>query len=320
MYVVCQKFGMRDESLYNLAQENEIFIVLKYLPDAAMHVANDDSLWTGTGRPPNDLYDILVSLTLWHYIGWSARRSIGMIKLLCKFARMQVCVPSWRTLSRYREKEIIKKYTNRLIGMTSRPLRFLEHDFSTDMTGVSTNCFSTWFSLRCGKRIRYRDHIATHVTTSRMLNSCVAIDVDCNKGKDSEYMREHILRVSKNFLINDWSGDSKYLARQNCEAVENVGGVPWFKLKSNTTPKPRGCLAWKRMVKLGLIDSEEFDRHYHKRSNSESTFSSKKRKFGSFVRSRHNTSKENEEHLKWVGYNLGVLSRAHYEHKLNIVF
>ena len=311
---------MRDESLYNLAQENEIFILLKYLPDAVSMAVGNDSLWTGTGRPPNDLYDVLLCLCLQHHINWSCRRSIGMIKLLCKFARIQITIPSWRTLSRYREKDIIKPYLDALITQTSKPLNLIEHDFSTDMTGVSTSCFSTWFSLRCKRRIRFRDHISAHVSTSRILNSCVAVDVDCNKGKDSVYMRKHIRDIRNNFGIDDWCGDSKYLARKNCEEVESAGGKPWFMPKKNTTHKPKGCLAWKKMIKLAHNDLEEFDRHYHKRSNSESTFSAKKRKFGSSVRSRFDSSKENEEHLKWIGYNFSVLSRAHYEYNVKIKF
>jgi hypothetical protein len=104
------KVSMRDEGLYNLSQENEIFIFLKYLPDAVMHVVKNDSLWTRSGRPPKDLYDILVCLSIQYYINWSSRRSIGMIKLLCKFAKISVEIPSWRTLCRYREKEVLKVY------------------------------------------------------------------------------------------------------------------------------------------------------------------------------------------------------------------
>lgn len=310
---------MRDEALYNLAQENEIFIFLKYLPHAVMHVVKDDSLWSGEGRPPKELYDILISLAIQHHINWSSRRSIGMIKLLCKSARIHIEVPSWRTLCRYREKSVMKKYLDRLIEITSKPLNLLEHDFSTDMTGTSTKCFSSWFSLRCKKRLRRRDHIATHVTTSRMLNSCVAIDVDCEKGKDLEYMRKHVKQIANSFLINDWCGDSFYLSRKNCDVVAKAGGKPWFRPKKNSVVKSRGSYAWKSMLKEFRDNPEAWD-HYHKRSNSESTFSAKKRKFGNSVRSINDTSKENEEHLKWIGYNFGVLSRAHYEHNLNIKF
>jgi hypothetical protein len=188
------------------------------------------------------------------------------------------------------------------------------------MTGISTKCFSSWFSIRCEKQTRHRDHISAHLTTSRNLNACIAVDVDCEKGKDSEYMRKHIKQIVKDFLIRDWCGDSMYLSRENCNAVSEAGGTPWFMPKKNTISKPLNSPSWKKMVKIAQKDPEKFSKHYHKRSNVESTFSAKKRKFGSSVRSRLNSAKENEEHLKWINYNFAVLSRAHYEKNVKIRF
>jgi len=305
---------MRDESLYTLAQENEIFVFLNYLPKAVMKAVENKSLWQGQGRPPKDLYDILVCLTIQRYIGWSCRRSVGIIKLLCRFACIPVDIPSWRTLCRYRTNQFIRPYLDNLVEETSKPISLLENDFSTDASGVSTKTFSSWYSIRTKKKIRKRDHIMTHVTTSRMLNAAVAVDVDCTKGRDSVYMREHIDRVKKNFHINDWCGDGAYCSRDNCDKVRGAGGNPWFKPKKNTTFKKRGSKAYYDMILAYIIETEESLKHYHKRSNSESTFSAKKRKFGNCVRSKNDIGKENEEHLAWAGYNLSVLSRAKYEY------
>jgi len=303
----------RDESLYNLAQTNEVFVFLNYLPKIVMKAVNGKTLWKGEGRPPADLFDILVALSIQRYTQMSTRRSMGMIYILCKFAQIHIEMPSWRTLCRYRNNASIKHFLDSMIEETSSPLKLLERDFSTDMTGSRTSCFSSWFSLRTKKRIRHRDHIASHVTTSRILNAAVAVDVNVKKGKDSFYMRQHVERVHKNFLINDWCGDSAYLARANCKAVSSEGGTPWFHLKKNTRDKADGSMAWKKMV-IALRTSEEAQKRYHKRSNSESTFGAKKRKFGDFVRSKQDAAKENEEHLGWVVYNFPVLSRAKYEH------
>src|SRR3989338_5516028 len=216
----------RDESLYNLAQTNEVFVFLNYLPKIVMKAVNGKTLWKGEGRPPADLFDILVALSIQRYTQMSTRRSMGMIYILCKFAQIHIEMPSWRTLCRYRNNASIKHFLDSMIEETSSPLKLLERDFSTDMTGSRTSCFSSWFSLRTKKRIRHRDHIASHVTTSRILNAAVAVDVNVKKGKDSFYMRQHVERVHKNFLINDWCGDSAYLARANCKAVSSEGGTP----------------------------------------------------------------------------------------------
>lgn len=307
---------MRNESLYTMAQENEIFVFLDYLPKAVMRAIRNRTLWKGHGRPPNDLYDILVSLTIQRYMGWSSRRSVGMINLLCRFARIHVDVPSWRSLCRYRTNQFIKPYLDRLTEETSKPLTLFENDFSTDSSGVSTKTFSSWYSIRAKKRTRRRDHITAHVTTSRILNAAVAVNIDCEKGKDSVYMREHIERVKKNFQIRDWCGDGSYCSRDNCTAVAEAGGNPWFRPRKDVTLKQKGSKAWFDMLLAYMIETEEAMKRYHKRSNSESTFSAKKRKFGNFVRSKNDTAKENEEHLGWIAYNFPVLSRAKYEYGL----
>jgi len=300
--------------LYNLVQENELFIFLQYLPDAVMHVVRNDSLWKVEGRPPKELFDVLVCLSIEHYFGKSLRRSMGIIRMCLSFARIPVEVPCFRTLSNYRNNEHVQVYMDKLIEITSNPLKFLETDFSTDATGESTNCSSSYFNLRMKRRLQRKEHLTTHVTTTRRLNSVAALNINVKDGKDSEIMRKHIINVRKNFEVKDWSGDSKYLARENCNAVEKAGGKPWFRIKRNTTTKSKGSPAWKTMVKAAKENPKEFNEHYHKRSNSESTNSAKKRKFGSSVRSKNDSAKENEAYWQWIGYNFSVLSRARYEY------
>jgi transposase len=59
---------------------------------------------------------------------------------------------------------------------------------------------------------------------------------------------------------------------------------------------------------------------YHRRSNVESTYSAKKRKFGNRVRGRSPTSQRLEESVSWVGYNMSLVPRARYEFGVDIPF
>lgn len=304
---------VKDWPGYNLAQQNEVFIFLDRLPEAAIMAAGNKDLWKGSGRPPKKLYDILVCLAIQGYTGFSDRRSIGVIELFTRFANIPVDIPCYKSLSNYRNNPLLQSYMDKLTEVITKPLCAVETDFSTDATGISTQTFSSWYSLKVGKETRHRDHIMAHITTSRLLNAAVAVSIDCSRGKDSQYLREHINRVRKNFRINDWSGDSAYLSRANCDAVSEAGGTPWFKPKKNTTKKPKGSVSWKKMVREFKENPDNANAHYHKRSNSESTNSAKKRKFGDSVRSKNSTAKENEEYMKWVCYNLSVLSRACFE-------
>lgn len=302
----------RDEVLYNLAQENEVFFFLDHLPEVAHIVAKNDNLWTGKGRPPKNLYDILICLTIQHYVGFSDRRSIGIIKLFTQARKIKVDVPCFKTLNNYRNNEQIKPYLKKLLETLAKPLAKVEEDFSTDSSGERTSTSSSWYNIRTGKEIRKRDHITIHVTTTRRFNMPVAVDISVDRGRDNIYFREHVTKVYGNFNINDWTGDSVYASRDNCNALEDVNGNPYFKLKKSFTAKPKSSPLWKRMILKSKNNSEDYDRHYHKRSNSETTFHAKKSKFGDYVRCKGDTAKENESMLKWICYGFTALARAVY--------
>ncbi|MFH1054004.1 MAG: hypothetical protein V1740_06320 [Candidatus Woesearchaeota archaeon] len=77
----------RNEALYNLGQENEVFVFFEYLPRVAYFVCKNDSLWKGRGAPPVSLYDVLMNLSIKQYFGRSLRRSIGLIKVMKRIVR-----------------------------------------------------------------------------------------------------------------------------------------------------------------------------------------------------------------------------------------
>lgn len=313
-----KKRYLRNESLYNLIQENEILLYLEYLPIAVWSVVRNKTLWHGVGRPPKRLYDILICLDIYRYFGFSLRRNKGILKLIKRAGYIpEVNIPCFKTLDNYLNNPEITPYLDELIKVTSIPLNVVEHFFATDSTGISTNCFSSWYSIRIKKKTKKRDHIMAHISSGTKSNTVTAINVRIKNGGDNFIFRDHVKMINKNFDIWEWSGDSAYLSRDNCDAVESVGGEPWFRLKSNTTAKAKGSRAWKNMVNMSKEHPEITNPKYHRRSNVESTNSAKKRKFGSYVRSKNDTAKINEELLGWISYNFTVLGRSKYEFNIN---
>lgn len=303
----------RDESLYNLSQENEVFIFFEYLPRVVYFVCKNDTLWSGVGAPPAKLYDVLMNLSIKQYFGRSLRRSKGLIKLMKGAFKLRFKVLCFKTLDNYLNNSCVRKYLDEIIRYTSNPLKFIEKNFATDKTGERTKTYSSWYSIRCNKETRKRDHVNVHITTGCELHPVVAIDVLTEKGKDNIIFRKHINKIKKEFPINISSGDGVYLSRENCTAVEKAGGKPRFHLKKGLTKKPKGHPAWKRMLMHAEQNPETYDEEYHTRSNVECTNSAKKRKFGDTVYCKNDTAKEQESHLTWCAYNFTILSRAHYE-------
>jgi len=308
-----KKSYRKDEALYNLIQENEIFIFLRFLPMAALFVCKNETLWKGEGRPACNLKDILICLAIQQYFGKSLRRSMGIIRFVTRAAHISVAIPCFKTLDNYMNNLSIKPYLASVIEITSKSLNELERFFATDSTGETTSTASTWFNIRSGRTIEKKDHVTAHITTGTFLNTVTAVTVNAYEGEDNIIFRKHNQLTGKNFTIEEHSGDSKYLCKENCEEVESVGGVPFFRPKSNTLVRSDGSYAWLRMMLNYHNHPIKAKRSYNRRLNVESTIHAKKTKFGSYVRSRNDIAKENESILQWIGYNFSVLSRANYQ-------
>lgn len=303
----------RDEALYNLAQENEVFIFFEYLPRVASFVCKNDSLWKGRGAPPAALYDVLMNLCIKQYFGRSLRRSIGLIKTMKIAFKLPFRLLCFKTLDNYLNNPCVRKYLDEIIRYTSNPLKFLEKNFATDKTGERTHTRSSWYMIRCNKTVKKRDHLNVHITVGCELHPVVAFTALVEKGKDNEVFRKHVKNINRDFDAAIHTGDGVYLSRENCTAVEDVGARPRFHLKKGLTKKPKGHPAWKKMLKAAEENPEQYEEEYHVRSNVESTNKAKKQKFGDYVLCKNNTAKEQESELTWCAYNFSVLSRAYYE-------
>jgi len=250
----------------------------------------------------------------------SLRRARGFLLLLKKFGIINSNIPCFKTLSNYRENNSLQIILDKLIEESSKPLSVIEHDFATDATGIKTKLFSSWYSIRCQKEIKKRDHLTIHITTGVKSNVVTALNVEIKSGKDNEIFREHVDKTIKNFKAYEFSGDGKYWCKDNCTKVNEVGAKPYFKVWKNWAGKSRGCMPWKLMNLESKNNPEEYRKHYHKRSNVESTNMSKKMLHGNSVYSRLPSARINEETLRWINHNINVLNRAKHEWNINPKF
>lgn len=291
----------RDEVLYNKIQGTEFLNFFEFIRFLSMKACR--------GRK---MQSIISCLLIWHkFPNLSTRRARSFLLFLQKYKIINVKVPCFKTLSNYREKNSLQTILEKLIEESSKPLSIIEHDFATDSTGIKTKLFSSWFSLRCKKRIMKRDHLTAHISVG--VKSKIVAAVDIQKGNDNKIFREHVDKTSENFKIDEWSGDGMYWAKLNCDKVAEKGGKPYFNCKSSWNGKQDGHPSWKQMNLEAIKNPEEYKKHYHKRSNVESTNMSKKMLHGDKVYSKLSSARINEETLRWVNHNINVLNRAKYE-------
>jgi len=305
-----KKRWLRNEVLYNKIQESEFVNFFGFMKFLGFKVCKTKKM-----------RDTIICLLIWHkFPNFSARRAKGFLELLKNFKIINVRIPCFKTLCNYRENPLISNLLEELIVESSKPLATIEHDFATDATGIRTNLFSSWYSLRCQKEIKKRDHLTIHITTGIKSNVVTALNVEIKSGNDNKIFREHVDKTAENFKINEWSGDGRYWCKDNCWKINEIGAKPYFKVWKNWSGKSRGCMPWKIMNLESKNNPEKYDKHYHKRSNVESTNHSKKAIHGNKVYSRLKSSRINEETLRWINHNINVLNRAKYEWKINPKF
>jgi transposase len=109
--------------------------------------------------------------------------------------------------------------------------------------------------------------------------------------------------------LGDVCGDKAYSSRENADLVVKRGGRPFLMPRNNASDRAKGHRAWKDMMKYRKEHPVAFKNRYHKRSNSESTNSAFKRKFGDILRSRKWKMQKIEAGLKVVIYNIRLLVR-----------
>lgn len=303
----------RNESIYNEVQESEFL----HFFDFARYITN----YVCKGRKMRKMVQCLL---IWRkFPNLSVRRARGLLLLLKKFGIINVDVPCFKTLSNYNENNSMQIILEKLEEESSKPLSVIEHDFATDMTGIRTILFSSWFSIRAKKEIERRDHVRDHITAGLKSMIVPAVDVMMNEGKDNIIMRDHVDKIVKDFKINDWLGDTKYWCKMNCKKVSENGGVPYFKCKTGKTAwngKQDGYSSWKEMNEESEEHPRRYKKHYRKRVKVECTIHSKKSIHGDKVYSKLPSARTNEETFRWINHNINVLNRAHIEWDINPKF
>jgi len=300
----------RDEVLYNEIQDSEFLNFFEFVRFLANKVCKNKKMKS-----------IIQCLLIWRkFPNLSVRRARGFLLLLKKFGIINSNIPCFKTLSNYNENNSLQIILDKLIEESSKPLSVIEHDFATDMTGIKTTLFTSWFSIRAKKETRRRDHVRDHITAGLKSMIVPAVDIRMNEGEDNIIMQEHVDKINENFIINDWSGDTKYWSKKNCEKVDDVGGIPYFKGKVGKTAwngKMGGSLPWKKMNEESKEHPRRFKRHYRFRVKAECTIHSKKAIHGDRVYSKLTSARQNEETLRWINHNINVLNRARCEWKIN---
>jgi hypothetical protein len=276
------------------------------------------------GRPRLPLEDMIFSMAFKVYSTVSGRRFMSDLRDAHRRGYVST-PPSYNTIFRYFESEVLTEYLLMLIEESSLPLQAIEEDFAVDSSGLSTGVYQRWSEAKWGgvrtlfgekqpNEVNRRDWLKLHICTGVKTNVITAVKVtDCHAG-DSPEFPALVETTAQNFAMRQVSADRAYLSNKNLKVVAENHAVPYIPFKTSSTGKDKGNSdLFKRMYHFYSYNQEQFMASYHKRSNVETTFHMIKSKFGNMLRSKTRTAQVNEALCKVLCHNLCCLIQSMYE-------
>jgi transposase len=160
--------------------------------------------------------------------------------------------------------------------------------------------------------------VKTHIACGVKTNIITAVRILDKDAADSPQFAPLVRQTRRHFEIGEVSADKAYASLENFEAVADAGGTGFIAFKKSHTGAIGGL--FEKMFHYFQFKKDEYQKHYHKRSNVESTFSMMKRKHGDAVRSKDDVGMVNEVLCKILCHNLCVLNQEECELGIETMF
>jgi len=299
----------QDWPAYNAGQvlEREYFEIL--LKDLCRLVPEPKQ---AKGRPRIPMADMIYSAVTKVYSGFSGRRASTDIRECREHGHIQHA-PHYNSISRCLGMEELTPILKKLIQVSALPLVPVETQFAADATGFSTSTYNRWFDYKYGQAEEQKQQrwVKAHAMVGCKTNVITAIEVTESFVADTTQLTELLKQTSDKFNVQEVSADKGYLSNINLMTIEAFGASPYIPFKSDS--QGSGSLAWERLWRLFWFRQDEFAKHYHQRSNVESTFSALKRKLGGSVKSKDMVAQYNEVLCKVLAYNITVVIHEMFE-------
>jgi transposase len=306
----------RDWPNYNLAQTNEKRYVCELLADLCK-VIEEPARKPGPGRPPLSLADSVFVAVYKVFSTVSARRFMCDLEEAHRDKHIKK-LPHFNAALKALEDHAVTPILHEMIRQSSLPLKEVEMVFAPDSSGFCTSKFIRWFDVRYGVTREEARWVKVHLMCGCKTNVVTAVVIEDQYANDCPQLPKLVKATAQGFKIKEVPADKAYLSSENLQAVEDVGGTAYIPFKRNSTGSIGGI--YEKAFHYFCLHREEFLKHYHQRSNAESTFSMIKRKLGDALRSKTETAMVNEALAKILCHNLCCLVSAWYELGIESVF
>lgn len=305
----------QDWRAYNLAQTNEKHEFQQLLYDLCQLL---ESPVQTKGRPRIPLSDAVFTTVFKVYSTFSGRRFMSDLRDAHERGYISK-TPHFNSIFNQLDNPDLTGALHHLIVQSSLPLKVIESDFAVDSTGFTTNRFVPWFDkkYRAWEK-REHDWVKVHLMCGVTTNIVTAVEIHERDASDTKQLPSLLATTAKHFDIREVSADKGYSSVKNHTAIQSHGASPYIPFKKNATGQRGGT--WAMAYLYFRMFREDFNGHYNKRSNVESTVAMIKAKFRDDVRSRTGLAMHNEVLCKVLAHNICCLIQTAYEYCLDLDF
>ena len=301
---------------YNLAKTNEKRLFYELLDELCKLIPEPKKR---KGRPPIPTRDMVFMTALKLYNNFSSRKIWSDLKFAERAGYIQNA-PHFNRLSDFLNSEGTYDLLQKLLTLTAMPLKNLETQYSIDASGFGGYQNERWMNVKYHKRGTFSKYLKGHIAIGTKTNVICSCEVTPSSVGDATAAPLILENLSKNFQPREVSADKAYSAHRILQIIEDMDSEPFIPFKSNTNPDNRSPEIWKRLFKYFKDNQEEFNEHYHKRSNVETTFYMVKARLGEFLRSKRQNSQKNELMMKFICHNICCLIQEIYENDIHVDF
>lgn len=294
---------------YNAAQTTEKRMFLSILSDLCDGIQAPPRPPT-PGQQPYPVRDMVFSVAFKVYSTISTRRFTCDLQDAAERGFIRKA-PHYNSVIRAMEDPGLTPILKALIVESSKPLASVESEFAVDSSGFGTSRFTRWFDIKYGQTMEEREWVKVHIACGVKTNVVTAVEILDKHAADCPQLPPLLETTRRNFTVKELSADAIYATQDNFRAVAAAGATPYITFKENTTGSVGGLFA--KAFHYYCAFRDDFLKHYHRRSNIESTFSMVKAKFGDSIRSRSDAAMTNEALLKLLCHNICCLIQSFYE-------
>jgi len=260
------------------------------------------------GRPKVDQGEILKHLLVMSYNSMSYRRAISDLNLLYKNGFISKLI-SRSTLNDFANNNEAIQILERLVQVSATFFKDTEDTLIVDSTWFAEKMYVGGCSTVHGHKQGLLNTRKIHVGI--LQNSKIICYAKATIGTfhDSPAFEDILVKSAELFDLKSCLGDKAYSSKNNYILCGDRGIKGFLDFKKHVKENKGKSSLWREQVNVWKNKPELWHESYRYRVLVESVFFVMKKKFGNYLRSRNENSRDVEMLLKCLVYNLSLIGK-----------